>query len=302
MKIYTLTLSPAIDVHAEADSLKLNKENLLKLTSREAGGKGINISRALFSYGVRNTPIILLGEENAEDYMRMLDKEKFSPVTVKADGRIRENVTVHTGGSETRLSFEGFCAPRDLFSTLRSLINISHGDILTFTGRLPKGASADEAKEFLSDMKEMGAKLVIDSNSLTLSDINDISPWLIKPNAEEISKYSGREINSADEAMREALLIFRAGTENVIVSLGKTGAVLACREGNYYVKAPKISLASTIGAGDSMIAGFISGYADGLSKRDCLLRAVAFGSSACETQGSNPPRREAIERLLSSLS
>jgi len=301
MKIYTLTLSPAFDIHAECEQLVIKKENLLDIRSRDSGGKGINISRALKSLGIDSTPIILLGKESKKEFLSGIPTLSKSAVIIECDGRIRENLTVHTKSGETRLSFKGTEAPPDLFSRLSELTFLDTGDILTFTGRLPEGASKAEAIEFLKRQKSRGIRVIIDSSSLTLSDICEISPYLIKPNEEEISKYLGKEINAKDLALEAAKEIRARGTENVMISLGALGAALSSSEGEYFVPAPKITPISTIGAGDSSIAGFILAKSLGLSARDCLIYAVSAGSAACQAYGTEPPRKEDTEDFIKLL-
>ena len=109
MKIYTITLSPAYDVHATAKSLALRHENLAHVSSRDAGGKGVNVSRALTYNGVENTAVIVLGKDNCADFKAALDSDKMTYIAIEKEGRIRENLTIHMGGEdETRISFSGF--------------------------------------------------------------------------------------------------------------------------------------------------------------------------------------------------
>ncbi len=296
MKIYTLTLNPAFDIHTEVENLKLNKENFAIIRSREAGGKGLNISRALTCAGIKNSAVVLLGKENAEDYLNLVTSVNIMPIY--RDGRIRENITIHSNGNETRISFSGLSVSDDVFSEILEKTDIDGSTILTFTGSLPDGISVKAAKNFLMSAKSLGAKIVIDSRSFSLQDILDIGPWLIKPNEEEINKYCKEEIKNLQAALKKAEEILKNGVENVIISLGASGAVLACKDGSCIINAPKIDVLSTIGAGDSMIAGFISAYIKNLSCIDLLKYAVAYGSAACLTRGTNPPKAMEIEKMM----
>ena len=302
MKIYTLTLSPAFDIHAECENFKVLRENLLTLTAEDAGGKGINISRALASLGCETTPFILLGEEDSDKFLSKIGALQKNAQIIKTEGKIRENLTLHTKDGETRLSFKGAKAPADLFARISDMLFLDTGDVLTFTGSLPSGVSRIDAVEFLKKKKREGAKIVIDSRSLTLSDIYEISPYLIKPNEEEIYAYTGSEICTKEEAIARAREMHNRGIENVMISLGALGAALSSPEGDYFIEAPRITPVSTIGAGDSSIAGFLYAKSLGLSSRERLIHAVAFGSAAAMTEGTMPPRKEDIERLLKEIS
>ena len=148
----------------------------------------------------------------------------------------------------------------------------------------------------------MAIKIVIDSRSFAPSDISECAPFLIKPNEEEIVAYLGKEIGHISEAFEAAKAIYAKGVSNVMISLGATGAVLACNDGVFFANAPKISPLSTIGAGDSSIAGFLAAYKSDLPCDECLRYAVAYGSAACLTEGTKPPRRADIEALLGQIS
>lgn len=301
MNIITLTLNPAFDTHCYIEDFKPYFENLAKVTSYDACGKGVNISRTLNVGGVENTALLLLGEDNADAFKKRLldDGINFSEITVK--GKIRENITVHTNGkNETRISFEGFECTGEILYDVEKMLGESLSDtVVTFTGRAALGISTEELKSFLLNLKAKGARLVIDSRSFnTASDLTAVKPWLIKPNEEEISMYTDIKVSDAESALKAAKEIHEKGIENVMISLGASGAVLYCDEGGFHCSAPKIDAVSTIGAGDSSIAGFIAATKLGLSKKDALKYAVCYGSAACLTEGTRPPRREDIDVFL----
>ncbi len=303
MKIITLTLNPAFDLHCFTESFKPYHESIVKVTSRDAGGKGINISRALSESGYDNLALVVLGRENGAEFEERLNNDGVSYKAVYTDGRIRENLTLHERfNPETRISFEGFTANECLLSEIKNMIvNDLSDTVITFTGSYPKGLEKDSVKELLISLKERGAKLVIDSRSLSLEDIFEIKPWLIKPNKDEAESYSGEKIDSVDSAKKIAERFCLSGVENVLLSLGDEGAVLATQNGAIYKKSPDIKVTSTIGAGDSMIAGFISAVIDGKGEEDCLKRAIAFGSSACLREGTLPPLKEDIDKLYATI-
>ena len=304
MKIVTLTLSCAFDIHCAADKLTLNHENLASIISSDAGGKGVNISRALTKFGIENTAVAVLGEENGDSFERALKNEGMLLYPIWDKGRIRENITVHTAdGRETRLSFRGSPASKDVFpkvsETLHDLCDSE--TLLTVTGRVTDGIEIDEVKALIKELAKNGVKVVIDSRSFALSDLIDVKPYLIKPNEEEIEAYMGRSVKGRDEAIAAAAELHTFGIENVMISLGGEGAVIVSRDGTYYQKAPEITPISTIGAGDSSIAGFIMGLSLGEGIEGALKRAVAFGSGACLTAGTNPPLPDDVDRLLKEM-
>ena len=297
MKILTLTLNPAFDVHCDTEGFAPYTESILKITSRDAGGKGVNISKALASAGVENTAIVVTGNENGDEFCRMLEKHGLDVLPILREGRIRENITLHEKNNpETRISFGGFSVDSAVTGELRRALGKCDADtVITLTGSIPSGISAKDVLNMLSEMKAAGARIVIDSRSVTLNEILDLKPWLIKPNRDEAEKYFGTKIETPRDAACIAKELCSKGVENAMISLGGDGAVLATDEGCFYAKAPKIEVLSTVGAGDSMIAGFIDGAAKGLKTSDRLVRAVAFGTAACMQVGTNPPLISDIE-------
>lgn len=302
-KIFTLTLCPAFDVHLSLDEFLPERENLAALGAEDAGGKGVNISRALYSMGMASVAVIALGEASAERYLGALGLEGEMLRTLRVPGRIRENITLHPArGRETRVSLPGFSAPPSFLSQVAScLSDLKAGDVLTVTGRNPEGVCMEEMKQMLREEMARGVRLVIDSRSFSLSDLCDLRPRLIKPNEEEIAAYTGREVRTLADAASEAEALRRAGIENVMISLGALGSVLACPTGVYTCAAPRLSPVSTVGAGDSSIAGFLYAEGQGLPAPQCLRHAVAFGSAACLTEGTEPPARKDIERFLAQI-
>ena len=299
MKIYTLTLSPAYDVHAVARKITACHENLAAVQSREAGGKGVNISRALHGYGVENTAVIVLGSQNSGDYRQALAESGLSCILFEQEGRIRENLTIHCPDEpETRISFTGFCVDGQLLEKIHSAVETDEETIVTFTGRVPEGITMEKVKAFLKDLAARGARIVLDSRSFGVEDIFEVKPWLIKPNQEEISMLFGCPVDTAEDALEKARLFLKKGVENTLVSLGREGALLLTAEECFVAKPPEVDVRSTIGAGDSAIAGFIAAAMEGKDKECCLRTAVAFGTAACLTAGSMPPEKEEIDRIL----
>ena len=301
MKIITITLNPAFDVHCFTEHFNPFHENLARITERAAGGKGVNISRALTAAGVENTALVVLGDENAEDFRRCLSEYGMNVKEIVVKGRIRENLTLHTSDSpETRISFSGFDADDTLLQKVEASLGgmLDSETVVTFTGRVPEGITLGAVKKMLIGMRESGVKIVIDSKSFGIQDLIDCRPWLIKPNDEEIVDYCDAKVDSLEDAANAAERLRALGIENVMISLGEKGAVLVCENGRFASEAPAVKVLSTIGAGDSSIGGFLAAMKNGGSYSDMLKTAVSYGSAACMTAGTEPPLRKNIEELL----
>jgi 1-phosphofructokinase family hexose kinase len=303
--ITTVCLNPAIDRSISIAEFNYGGMNRVKSVRSDAGGKGVNISRALSSFGIKNTAVVAVGEGNGDSFLSSLDADGINCEAVWTKGLIRENITVHPkDAKETRLSFSGFSGDLNLIKKVEECVDsiAEGGDFVAVAGSLPAGIDIEAVKEFILRLNAKGVRTVIDSRSFTPADIIDCAPFLIKPNEQEIAAYTDMNIRTLEDAEKSAEEIRRKGVENVMISLGASGAVLSSGDGIYSVSAPKISVLSTIGAGDSSIAGFLAAYSDGKSYKECLKTAVAFGSAACMTEGTKPPKKEDIEAILKGLS
>lgn len=302
MKIYTLTLNPAYDIHAFAENFAPYHENLATVQSKEAGGKGVNISRALHAAGVPNTSVIVLGKENCGDFKQALQQASIDCILFEKEGRIRENLTLHCANApETRISFAGFSVDDSILDQIQEAITVDETTVVTYTGRTPNGMTKGKVKSFLKTLRQQGAKIVLDSKSFSLKDIYDIQPWLIKPNQEEISEYFSCDVTTISQAQEKAQEFARHGIANVMISLGEQGALLIANGKTHVAKPPVISAVSTIGAGDSSIAGFLVAAHQGKSAAECLKMAVSFGTAACLTTGTLPPQPEDVHRIFENV-
>ena len=304
MKIITVTLSPAIDVHCNASSLLPGCEHLATVTSRDIGGKGINISRVLTANRVPNTALVVLGDESATEFSRRLSSEGIDHCDFIVPGRIRENITLHTeDGKETRISFSTPIDSDGVWDKIEAKLfsMTTNSAVVTLTGRVPEGIVLDSIKRTLCELKTRGAKVVIDSKSFSLRYLLDCHPWLVKPNEEEIKSYVDKAVETPEDAVTVAAMIYQHGVNNVMVSLGAQGAVLVCDDGYFKASPPSISAISTIGAGDSAISGFLAAYMNRASSGECLRHAVAYGTAACLGEGTRAPSSELIEKIYPAI-
>ena len=302
MKIVTLTLSPCFDVHCYADEFLAGRENIVRTQTIQLGGKGINISRALVENGIDSTAVVAMAKQGGAEVRDALDASGLDYRAFAVDGRVRNNITVHTeSGEESRISFDDMLENGDelLRDTRRALEVLCESDcILAVAGSVPKGVDIDALCDILDALRERGVRLVIDSRSFTKACLARLRPWLIKPNEQEIRAYTERDISSPEDAMLAARELRMLGVENVMVTLGARGAVLCCGEGEFFARSPDVVVLSTIGAGDSAIAGFLAATALGIFGKRALEIAVCYGSAACMREGTLPPKSEDIEVLL----
>ena len=170
--------------------------------------------------------------------------------------------------------------------------------LVVAAGRLPGGMDGDAFSDLCLRIQEMGAKIALDTSSLTLEQVKRIRPWMFKPNLDEFEDLMGCRFQDEDGVAAAARELRRVGVSHVLVSLGKDGMFYSGEAGAMRLTVPSLTVKSAVGAGDSLTAGFIAGYQAGLDWIDCLRQACAFGSAACLVDGTNPPNEEDVKRIL----
>lgn len=306
MDIFTLTLNPAFDLHCEADDFVPYGETVIRPLRRDAGGKGINVSRTLSVFGVKSTAYVLVGRDNRREYENALYGEEFYLSAYPVDGRIRENVTLHTAGKpETRLRFPGFSVSDAVVGQIFAQIAGSgphRGDCFVFSGSVPPGVSRTAVTERLCALRERGLRMVLDSVFLDARDIAAVSPFLIKPNEEEACRLFGIRPGDDRELLRAAMRFCREGhVGRILLSRGERGAWLLSSLWAVEATAPHVTVLSAVGAGDSSLAGYLFAMARGKDEKECLRHAVAAGTAACMTEGTLPPAAEDMKRCLAGV-
>lgn len=301
-QLITVTLSPAFDLHCYTDTFLAEAENLMRTVTSHVGGKGINISRALTANGVANLAYVVLGDENGKSFEDALIAEQIPYVPFYTKGRIRENVTVHPKvGKETRISLCGFPVDEELLSRLEAdlLGRVTRDTDLALAGRLPDGISKERAILFLERLQRAGARLILDSNAFSKEDLQRIHPFFIKPNEQEAEKILGvtvREIEQAAAAARRA--VQDGVAEEVMITLGDRGAVWSDGQKTLAMQPPRLEVpVSTIGAGDSTVAGFLAARAADESVENAMREALAYGTAACLREGTQPPLPQDVDTI-----
>ena len=305
-QIKTVTLNPAFDLHYYMESFEAKRENYVQNVICDAGGKGVNISRALTVNGTYNTAYLILGDENGAAFEAQLRRDGLNFVSLYTEGRVRENVTLHPAGDkETRISLDTFSVSPIMLERMGEALHQGNADgcLLAFAGRLPRGIDKSAAIAFLKAQIERGDKVIVDSNSLTPEDLQQIRPWFIKPNEQEIEAFLGRSVKDPEDAARAAKELVQKGVaEEVMISLGGDGAVWSNGERMLILTVPKLEHpVSTIGAGDSTLAGLLAATAKGADAKEALCNAVAYGTAACMTAGTLPPRPEDVASVLAKV-
>lgn len=275
--IITITLNPAIDKSTSITSLAAGKKLRCAPPCFEPGGGGVNVSRAIHKLGGETTAIYFAGGYTGEFYKQLLDDEKISSVAVKTRNHLRENLIVfdRSSGMQYRFTMPGPSIYEQEWKEILKTINEhDRADFMVVSGSLPPGIPNDILANIAVIAKRNNIKLIVDSSGKALQNALTEEVYLMKPNLHELAELTGKNLASMDEAMNAAKTIVDRGKSKIIVvSLAEEGALLVTETLSKHLPAPKVKIKSTVGAGDSMLAGIIQS----LSKNKTIEEAVQFG-------------------------
>lgn len=296
--IYTVTLNPSLDYIVRLPSFTPGEVNRSLGETIVVGGKGINVSVMLHALGVESTALGFVAGFSGEEIRRLLRKgdihERF--ITLH-EGFSRINVKLKTD-VESEINGAGpVIAPEELAALKTMLSDLRDGDTLVLSGSVPQSVSQSIYREIAEMLVHKDVMIAVDASGALLSDILPFHPFLIKPNHHELGAFFGVTIENAEQAVHYAKRMQQRGARNVLVSMAGDGAVLVSMDGDVYgASAPKGEVINSVGAGDSMLAGFLAGYLDGGSYERALALGIAAGSASAFCEGI--ASRDAVEALL----
>ena len=280
--IYTLTLNPAIDYFVNVDEFILHKTNRSYAESLRAGGKGINISQVLNNLKIKNKAICLIAGSSGEIIKKdLISKEiDYELINIKEGfNRINLKILNYDG---TEINGSGPCVSaneqKELFNYLSKL---KEGDLLFLSGSIPKGLSTSIYKEIIEYLSPKGVMIALDSTNESLKEALSAKPFIIKPNKDEVEEIFNVKINNSKELVSYATKLKEMGARNVLVSYGGHGSLLITEENQLYMAVPpKGKVVNSVGAGDSMLAGFMIHYLQHKDYKEALRYSLACGSAS----------------------
>lgn len=281
--IYTVTCNPALDLAVRLDGLQIGGLNRTAGATLIPGGKGVNVSRVLGELGERNVALGFVAGSNGGMLESALGQMGVETAFIRLpEGQTRINVKLY-GEQETELNAPGpMVSGQQTEGLLCELSRLKEDDLLCLCGSLPPGMGADSYARML---KAAGVRAVVDATGEALLCALSEQPWLVKPNRDELAALVGRELPTLDDVIEAAEWLREKGAENVLVSLGGDGALL-CAEGmRLYQPAPDGQVVGTVGAGDSLVAGFAAGWQRYGDMAQALRLGVACGSATACSEG-----------------
>ncbi|MFL8938863.1 1-phosphofructokinase [Rossellomorea oryzaecorticis] len=283
--IYTLTLNPSVDYIMELDQFTKGGLNRSAKENALPGGKGINVSRVLHVLDVKSTALGFAGGFTGEFIKQFLKDEQIEAEFVEVDEISRINVKVKAE-DETEINGNGPSITKEQLNRLLSRIStLSKDDTLVLAGSIPASVAESFYQEAASLCGKREARIVIDAEKKLIAPVLSLKPFLIKPNHHELGEMFGVEINSVEDAVFYGKKLKEKGPENVIVSMAEKGALLLSGKDVYQASVPDGELKSSVGAGDSTVAGFLAGLSKGYSMEDSFRLGTAAGSATAFSIG-----------------
>lgn len=300
--IYTVTLNPSLDYVVNISSLNIGAINRAQSDTVLAGGKGINVSLILNSLGVENTAIGFVAGFTGREIVRRVEETGCACRFIElSEGMSRINVKIKDK-KETEINAAGPKIEAEYMEELRNILEeLEAGDFLILAGSIPVSLSRKVYYDITKKMVSKGVKTVVDASGSILHDLINLKPYLVKPNQDELYELFDVRVSTLGEAQTYAKKIREMGARNAMISLGEVGAVLAAEDGRVYsCVAPRGNAVNTVGAGDSMIAGFVTGMLAEVGYEDSLKLAVAAGSASAfsEKLATKDEIQQLYERLL----
>lgn len=298
--ITTVCLNPAFDRTIELDSFRLHEVNRARSVRTDAGGKGINVALVLMNLGA-HARCLWCAPENGRDQMRTaLDRFGLCHVPIEVPGTLRTNTIFVTPEGTTDLNESGAQMPEEQLEQVLSFCVAESRDshFAVLTGSLPPGCPKGTYAELIRRL-EVPAVLDVAGPELLLG--LEAHPFLIKPNDEELEKTLGRPVKTREDVCMAARELQARGAQHVLVSLGAKGAMLFADRKVYSSEALPVTVRSTVGAGDAMLAGFLYGLEQSGDFRHAFACGVAAGSAAVSMEGTQPFAKVDFDRLLTQV-
>ncbi len=277
--IYTVTLNPAIDYVIKVPNFKQDQLNKTAEEYKFPGGKGINVSRILKNLNVESTNLGFVGGFTGSFIREKLSEEQLLTNFIEVPGDTRINIKLKSD-VETEINGQGPMIEKIHLDALKAqLSDATSEDLVVFSGSIPKGLSEDVYLELVKLLHADNIPFVVDISSEKLLDILPHKPVLIKPNHHELADIFHTKFTTFEEMIPYGKKLVEMGAENVLLSMGKDGAALFNKSGVY--RAPGLTgvLKNSVGAGDSMVAGFVSQYASQKDVLTAFTYGVASGSA-----------------------
>jgi 1-phosphofructokinase family hexose kinase len=302
--IATVTLNPSLDEWMELPSLRLGTLNRASGFARYPGGKGLNVSRVIRELGASTVAFGLAGGEDGTILLELMNRLSLRHVFVTVAGTTRNNYKIRTlrprGLTEINMS-----GPEVSLATLRTLRRrlLTHRprpSCIVLSGSVPPGVPASTYREWALTFRRLNIPCALDASGAALQQGLRARPWFVKPNRDEAEELLGRRLTGMRSVVKGVQELLRLGPAVAIISLGASGALMASAvpSGVWFARPPSVTVDSAVGAGDSLVGGFLTGWVQRRSLVEAFRLGVACGAATAMTPGTELCHRRDVQRLL----
>ena len=301
--LITVSLNPALDVTLSVGELDFEERNKTKGETVYAGGKAINVSRVLTSLGIANRTIGLAGKDNFPALDKLLDEDNVQHQFFPIPGSIRENLTICLAdGKVLKINRQGPDVPNAALEKLQRFLSqlLDKDDrqyILAFCGGTPPNLSVSQYKDFIASFQRDHVRIVLDSDVFSCQEILSLAPFCIKPNRIEFAKMLGKGNPSFDELLSGARMLAE-NVPHILLSLGADGLLYIHQQEAYWITVPPVKVKTTIGAGDTTLAGFLAALQAGQSYETAARYAAACGTASVQLEGTGAVTPAQVMEIL----
>lgn len=299
--IYTITFNPSLDYIVRVKDFKTGAVNRTYEEKIFPGGKGINVSTVLSNLGIENKAFGFIAGFTGEEIEKKVNKSGCSADFIKLqDGTSRINVKLKSN-EESEINAQGpKITQEDIEKLYKKLDELKDGDLLVLAGSIPNTLPEDMYEKIISKLNHKNINFIVDATCDLLLNVLKYKPFLIKPNKDELEEIFKVKIESEEELISYGRKLQEKGARNVLISMAGDGAILI-NENNEILKskAPKGEVKNSVGAGDSMVAGFIAGYIKNNDYKEALKLGIATGSASAFSE--DLATKEKIEEIFSVL-
>ncbi len=304
LKITTLTINPSLDKSTHFTGLIAEQKIRCEKPRYDAGGGGINVSKAIAKLGGNSTCVFTSGGSSGEMLEELVANENLESSVIKTKNWTRENFIAFENVSKAqyRFGFPGNEFHEDEKDEILKTIKELKTDYLVISGSLNEGLPTNFYQKIAEIAKESNIKVIVDTSGEALKKVLETGVYLIKPNIGELAKLIGverLELSDVEKAAKK--LIEDKSAEIVVVSLGADGAILVTNEETHLVKAPKVEKKSTVGAGDSMVGGMVWALSQNKTLKEVIRIGVCCGTAATMNEGTQLFKAEDVMKLLEEL-
>ena len=300
--IVTVTLNPALDKTVTLPGFAVNTVNRVQTVRLDPGGQGINGSKAVLALGGKTLAISVLGGANGGYIKSAMDAMGLPNHMILSEGPTRTNLKIVDPvlGTNTDINEPGSPLPEDVLKKVWTVLSeaVQPGDTVVFAGKNPPGMSDDFPAAWIRALKAKGVRVCVDTVGKPMIMALAEGPDIIKPNKEELSELIGRELRTDEEIIAAAKELVANGVGLAAVSMGSSGAIFVTANHCIRGYSPKVSVGSTVGAGDSMMAALAYYTEAGCSLEETARRAIATASAKVMCSGSEAPDLAAILPLI----